>query len=420
MFETILGILSGVLAGALGFTLWRLQQVSKENQFKVEELNQMSARAVNAEAEKNQLQKQLNDHTQNLEQTRRQLQSEFENQHRRFMEEGQDRLQKWSKDSFQNMVLPVDQELKALQKSIHEVYDREARERLSLKNEIEFMIKAQGQLSLEAQSLTKALRGDSRAQGHWGEIVLERILESSGLREGEEFIVQGRGLGLKSEEGQTRKPDVLVRLPGDRHLIIDSKVSLTAYEAHLSQEDETLKAASLEEFLRSIRRHIEDLSAKDYSQLYGVNSPDFVLLFMPTDGAFSLAHQADANLFLLAMEKRVAIVSPSLLFPNLRTVEAIWRQERQNRNAEVIARQAGSLYDKFAGLVEDMNELAIHMRRADESREQIITKLKEGRGNLFSQVEKLRVLGARTKKKLSIAETSGDISDDESPAELEV
>ena len=411
MLQIVLSLLTGILGGALIATLWRLRQLSLEHRLIQQERAVLSARALGAESEKAQLQKQLGEHSQHIEQTRRQLQSEFENQHRKFMEEGQERLQRWSKDSFQNMVLPVDQELKALQKSIHEVYDREARERLSLKNEIEFMIKAQGQLSFEAQSLTKALRGDSRAQGHWGEIVLERILESSGLREGEEFVVQGRGLGLKSEEGQTRKPDVLVRLPGDRHLIIDSKVSLTAFENYLNQESETEKKQHLEEFLASIRRHIEDLSAKDYSQLYGVNSPDFVLLFMPTDGAFSLAHQSDPNLFLLAMEKRVAIVSPSLLFPNLRTVEAIWRQERQNRNAEEIARQAGSLYDKFAGLLEDLGDLTNHMRRADESRSAIFNKLKDGRGNLMNQVEKLRLLGARTKKRL--------LSESDAPTEVE-
>ncbi|MGE0763332.1 MAG: DNA recombination protein RmuC [Bdellovibrionales bacterium] len=413
MQEIFFPALSGALAGALAVTVWRLRQLSRENVELSTARGQSEQRAVSAEAQNLNLHKQLQDQFQNLEQTKRQLHTEFENQHRRFLEESQERMQRWSKDSFQTLVQPVDQELKLLQKRIHEVYDIESRERLSLKNEIEFMVKAQGQLSLEAQSLTQALRGDSRAQGHWGEIVLERILESSGLREGEEFVVQGRGMGLKSEEGQTRKPDVLVRLPGDRHLIIDSKVSLTNYEQHLRAQNETERQEQLDEFLRSIRRHLDDLSAKNYSQLYGVNSPDFVLLFMPTDGAFSLAHQADPNLFILAMEKRVAIVSPSLLFPNLRTVEAIWRQERQNRNAEEIARQAGGLYDKFAGLLEDLELLSTHLRRADETREALMGKLKEGRGNLLDRVEKLRTLGARTKKRL-LAEADAPAETDSS------
>ncbi len=402
MFIAVLSLFCGTLGGMLAFCFWRLRQVMGENQTLQADRTRLTESALRFETENEALRNQLSDQITNLDQTKRQLQIEFENHHRRFLSESQERLQSWSRDSFATIVKPFDEELKALQKSIHEVYDRESRERLSLKNEIEFMMKAQGQLSSEANSLTQALRGDSRTQGLWGEIVLERILESSGLREGEEFVVQGRGLGLKSEEGASRKPDVLVRLPGDRHLIVDSKVSLTNYEQHISAKTEAARQQQLEEFLKSLRRHLEELSSKDYSQLYGVNSPDFVLLFMPTDGAFALAHQSDPSLFNLAMEKRVAIVSPSLLFPNLRTVEAIWRQERQNRNAEEIARQAGGLYDKFAGLLDDLDQLATHLRRADETRQGLSNKLKDGRGNLMDRVERLRKLGARTKKKLAL------------------
>jgi DNA recombination protein RmuC len=373
----------------LVFALLHVRTLRREQQRLIAERASFESRALSAEARH-----------QEAATVRQQLQLEIENFNRRWLEESQEKLQKWGRESFVTLVQPVDLEIKALQERIREVYDRESRERLSLKTEIEFMMKAQQQMSLEAQSLTQALRGDVRAQGHWGEVVLERILESSGLREGEEYVVQGRGLGLKAEEGLVRRPDVLVRLPGDRHLIIDSKVSLGAYEEHIRASTEIEKQAALQDFVRSIRRHVEELSAKDYPQLYGVNSPDFVLMFVPTDGAFSLAHQIDPQLFVLAMEKRVAIVSPSLLFPNLRTVEAIWRQERQNRNAEEIARQAGGLYDKFVGLFEDLNNLGTHLRRADESRSNLMNKLKEGRGNLMDRVEKLRQLGARTKKKL--------------------
>lgn len=399
MFQSTWPLWFGLSTGGLAFALFTIGTLRRERARLIAEKSALETRALTAEARH-----------QEAATVRQQLQLEIENFNRRWLEESQEKLQKWGRESFVTMVQPVDQEIKALQNRIREVYDLESRERLSLKTELEFMMKAQQQMSLEAQSLTQALRGDARAQGSWGEVVLERILESSGLREGEEYVVQGRGLGLKAEEGLVRKPDVLVRLPGDRHLIIDSKVSLGAYEEHIRAQSETDKQAALQDFIKSVRRHVEELSGKEYPQLYGVNSPDFVLMFVPTDGAFSLAHQMDPSLFILAMEKRVAIVSPSLLFPNLRTVEAIWRQERQNRNAEEIARQAGGLYDKFAGLFEDLTNLGTHMRRADESRASMMNKLKDGRGNLMDRVEKLRQLGARTKKKL---EGSSEIQESE-------
>lgn len=403
MAENLWPLWFGLSAGGLVFTLWQWLSVRRENEsLRGERLN-LESRVVAAEAKNSLLESEADKNFSEMLKTKEQLRLEIENFNRRWLEESQERLQKWGRDSFVSLVQPVDQELKALKTRIQDVYDRESRERLSLKTEIEIMIKAHQQMSVETHSLTQALRGDVRAQGHWGEVILERVLESSGLREGEEYVVQGRGLGLKAEEGLARRPDVLVRLPGERHLIIDSKVSLASYEDHIRAQTDGDREESLSEFVRSIRRHVEDLASKDYAQLFGVNSPDFVLMFVPTDGAFSMAHQADPQLFLLAMEKRVAIVSPSLLFPNLRTVEAIWRQERQNRNAEEIARQAGGLYDKFVGLFEDLNNLGTHLRRADESRTSLLGKLKEGRGNLLDRVEKLRHLGARTKKRLEAA-----------------
>jgi DNA recombination protein RmuC len=396
----------GLSSGALIFALWQIFWLRRENRRVQGERAAFESRAIGAEARGQQLAEQLAQNRDEAEKTKSRLQLEIENFNRKWLDESQNRMQKWSQDNLASMVKPVDEGLKSLQARIQDVYDKEARERLSLKAELEFMFKAQQQMSLEAQSLTKALRGDVRAQGHWGEIILERILESSGLREGEEYVVQGRGLGLKAGEGEgesegaTRKPDVLVRLPGERHLIIDSKVSLSSYEAHIRADSDGDRQAALADFVRSVRRHVEELAGKDYPQLYGLNSPDFVLMFVPTDGAFSVAHQADPQLFALAMEKRIAIVSPSLLFPNLRTVEAIWRQERQNRNAEEIARQAGGLYDKFAGLLDDLNLLTNHLRKADETRADLMNKLRDGRGNLIDRVEKLRLLGARTKKRL--------------------
>jgi len=334
----------------------------------------------------------------------RQMQIEFESLNRRFFDESSERLHKLSKESFQTLVAPFDAELKNLQTRIHEVYDRESRERLSLKKDLEYMMKMNEKMSLEAQSLTKALRGDVKAQGTWGEVVLERILESSGLREGHEYVVQGRGLGLKSDDGASLKPDVLVYLPGERNLIVDSKVSLNAYEAYIRAEEDTEKSQHLKSFLQSLRKHVDGLSEKSYQNLYGVQSPDFVLMFMPTDGAFSLAHQMDPELFHYAMNKKVGIVCPSLLYPNLRTIETLWRQERQSKNAEEIARQAGNLYDKFVSFIEDLDLISSHLKRAEEAHSAAVSKLKLGKGNLVDRVERLKDLGAKAKKQLPRSE----------------
>lgn len=323
------------------------------------------------------------------------LRLEYETIANRHLESGQ---QKW-----QQIFSPLDGELKELRERIHQVYDKESRERLSLKNEIEFMLRAQTQLSTDTQSLAKALRGEAKAQGNWGEVVLEKILESSGLREGHEYVIQGRGLGLKSEAGQVLRPDVLIHLPGERHLIIDAKVSLTAYEKFIRSESASEKEAAVKEFSASLRRHIDDLASKNYAHIYGINSPDFVMLFVPTDGAFSFAHQTDPQLFITAMEKRVAVVSPSLLFPNLKTIEAIWRQDRQNRNAEEIARQGGALYDKFVGLLEDVQTLGNHLQKAEKTRLDLVSKIQSDHGtSIINRIENLRELGAKTKKRLAI------------------
>ncbi len=403
----VVTLVAGAGIGLFGTTLYRLIQVQKrvttlegEIAQRNERLAELSKSLALGEAEILRLKAERGEFSQAAEELKERMRLEFSNQHRNFLDESAKKLSEWSKTNLGEIVAPVDQELKALKLRVQEVYDREARERISLKHEIEHMMRAQQQMTLEAQSLTKALRGDSRSQGVWGEMVLERILESSGLREGEEFVVQGRGLGLTNEAGEKLRPDVLIRLPEGRNLIIDSKVSLVSFEAYTRAEADEQKSRAARDFVASVRRHVEELGRKDYPHLYGVHSPDFVLMFMPTDGAFALAHQIDPDLFHWAMERKVAVVSPSLLFPNLRTVEAIWRQEKQNQNAEEIAKQAGLLYDKFVSLIEDMQGLGNHLERAKQARESILERLRDGRGNILDKVEKLRVLGAKTKKKL--------------------
>ncbi|MFK7971429.1 MAG: DNA recombination protein RmuC [Bacteroidia bacterium] len=301
---------------------------------------------------------------------------------------------------------PLKERLTAFEKQVQESYQQESRERFHLKKEIEQLVSLNHQMGLEARNLTKALKGDNKTQGNWGEMVLGRVLENSGLRKGEEYETQA---SFVNEEGARRQPDVLVRLPEDRHIVVDSKVSLKSYEALVSEEDEQVRQQHLVAHTQSVVQHIKGLSSKHYAELKGLRSPDFVLLFMPIEAAFSLAVQASPELFQQAWEQRIIVVSPTTLLATLRTVSSIWKLERQNRNAEEIARQGGLLYDKFVGFVEEMDKTGKHIDQASRSHENAMRKLRDGRGALTTRAEKLRELGVRNAKNLP--ETKGTSED---------
>lgn len=253
------------------------------------------------------------------------------------------------------------------------------------------------QMSKETINLTKALKGDSKSQGNWGELVLERVLEKSGLEKDREYFVQQ---SFVQDGGRRLLPDVVIHLPDSKKMIIDSKVSLTAYEQYINEEDENLRGTHLKEHLNSLKRHIEQLSAKKYEDLYEIESPDFVLLFVPIETAFSVATNEDTSIYNRAFEKNIVIVTPSTLLATLRTIDTMWTNEKQQRNAIEIARQAGALYDKFNGLLQDL--IAVGKRIDDSKKEysNAMNKLVEGRGNLIVSVEKLKKMGAKAKKAL--------------------
>ena len=255
-------------------------------------------------------------------------------------------------------------------------------------------------MNTQTENLTKALKGDVKAQGNWGEIVLERILEESGLREGVEYYLQGSGLGLKDTEGRAQKPDVVIALPEGKHIIIDSKVSLTHYERYVAEEDEVAKKLALKNFIDSLRQHVVGLSGKRYEQHGTLGSPDFVLMFTPIEGAYSLAVQQDPSLHPFAWEKKIVLVCPSTLFATLRTIASVWKNEMQNRNVQEIARQGGALYDKFVGFIEDMTEIGDRLKQVDKAYDKAKNKLVDGTGSLISRTENLRKLGAKTTKQL--------------------
>ena len=260
-------------------------------------------------------------------------------------------------------------------------------------------------ISSEAQNLTKALKGDSKKQGNWGEVILERVLERSGLVKDREYRLQA---SLISADGSRFQPDVIIDLPDEKHLIIDAKVSLVAYERLVNAETEDDRKIYSKAHVESIRGHVNGLSAKNYHDLYQINSPDFVLLFVPIESSFSFAVQLDAELFSDAWEKRVVIVSPSTLLATLRTISSIWKQERQIRNVLEIARLSGAMYDKFVGFIGDMENIGKNIKQSQTAYDSAISKLTEGNGNLTKTAEKIKGLGAKANKQLDQKFTEGE------------
>ena len=256
-------------------------------------------------------------------------------------------------------------------------------------------------MSLETINLTRALKGDVKAQGNWGEIVLEKILENSGLREGEEYISQGRNLKLKDETGKAQKPDIIVNLPDHKKIIIDSKVSLTHYERYVSSESDS-REIELKSFIESITGHLKDLSSKSYQLNDKLLSPDFVLMFFPIEGAFSLALQKDPKIFQWAWERSIIIVSPTTLLATLKTVHSIWRQEKSNKNAQLISQESGKLYDKMAIFLEDMHKVGDSIKKTESIYQQAYSKLSTGRGNIISRLDKIKTLGAKAQKSIEV------------------
>lgn len=318
----------------------------------------------------------------------------------KIFDEKANRLQDMSEKSLTRLIEPLKERLKDFEKKVDEVYISEKSDRSHLRGEIQKLFELNQLMSTEAHNLTKALKGESKSQGLWGEMILENILERSGLRKNEEFTVQAIEMGLKNEDGARQQPDVIVHLPEGKHLIIDSKVTLKAYESYMTTEDPQEKEKFAKLHLKSLENHIQELSQKKYHHLQQLISPDFVILFMPIEPAFALSFQLKPDLLNWAWEKNIALVSPTTLLTTLRTVAVLWRQERQTKNVLEIARRGGLLYEKFAGLLKDFNDLGLKLHSAQQSHDEIRKKLSEGRGNLMSQADELKELGIKTEKTL--------------------
>jgi DNA recombination protein RmuC len=302
-----------------------------------------------------------------------------------------------NKESLDKLLVPLSEKITDFRARVERTHDQGVRDRAELVAQLRTLGELNQQMSAEARNLTTALKGQSKAQGNWGELVLATVLEKSGLVEGREYLTQA---SLKSEDGKRQQPDVLVCLPEGKHLVIDAKVSLVAYERCVNEDDEGRREAALKEHIQSVKSHVLELGRKRYDALYEIRSPDFTLMFVPVEPAFVLAVQADDSLFDFAFRQNVVMVTPSTLLATLRTVANIWRQEKQTRNAIDIAEKSGLLYDKFVGFFEDMQRIGEQIGRSQEAYDAAMNKLSSGRGNLVSQVQRLKELGAKAKKAL--------------------
>ncbi len=327
------------------------------------------------------------------------------------LEEKSKRFSEQNKIGLEQLLTPLGEKIKNFEKKVDDTYKEDVRDRISLKEQISQLSELNSKMTQEAGNLTRALKGETKSQGSWGEVILERILEKSGLQKDREYKVQPSF----SSEGKRKQPDIIVQLPDDKQLIIDSKVSLVAYERYTSAEEDDERDRAAKEHIQSIRRHIRELSGKSYQSLYDINSPDFVLLFLPVEPAFGLAIQLDPELYNDAFDKNIVMVSPTTLLATLATISNVWKQEYQNRNAMEIAEAGGRLYDKFVGFTEDLVDLGKRLEQTQKSYDGAMNKLRDGRGNLVRQAERIRELGARTSKNLPGSVYSRDDGSDELP-----
>lgn len=364
------------------------------------ELTQSRERVVVAEANKNALDQRLAEQQKELEKMREQLRLEFKTAATAIFDEMSTKFSTQSEKSIGDLLNPLRERIIDFQKLVNDSFTTQGKEQHTLKNEIERIVKANEQLRLQADSLANALRGDVKAQGNWGEIILERILEESGLQEGRDYVLQGTDMGLTGADGNRLQPDVIVCLPDKKHIIVDSKVSLVAYERYSSESDEAARDLHLRDFIKSIYAHVDGLEKKRYQAIDKLGTPDFVVMFMPIEGAYSLAVQSDSKLHSYAWGKKIVLVCPSTLFATLRTIASLWQIEQQNQNAQEIARQGGALYDKFILFVESMQKIDKHMSAARNSYDEAMNRLSTGRGNLVTSAEKFRGLGLKVNKNL--------------------
>ncbi len=368
----------------------RLDTVQREN-------GQKAERLAKAEVEFANLREKLVTQKQEMEELQKKFTTEFENVAHKILKQNTHEFTQVNQKNISEILTPLREKIQLFEKKVEDTYEKGLKDQTDLKAELKKLHDLNMRISDEANNLTKALKGDVKKQGNWGEVILEKILERSGLKEGQEYSKQFSTL---NDNGQRIQPDVVINLPDQKHIIVDSKVSLIAYERWVNATDDDDRARYIKDHLASLKSHVKGLSEKHYQVAQGLNSPDFVLLFVPIESSFSVAIEADQELFSYAWDNKVVIVSPSTLLATLRTIASIWQQENQTRNAIEIARQGGALYDKFVNFIADLEKVGNNLDQTRKNYDLAMNKLYDGRGNLIRSAEKLRDLGAKATKEL--------------------
>ncbi|MFW9598128.1 MAG: DNA recombination protein RmuC [Paludibacter sp.] len=371
-------------------------QLKEELARNLEKINELIASNASFGTANTNLLEKIEEQKKETEELQKRLTTEFENIAGRILKNRSDEFSVTNTKALNELLHPLKERIVSFEKKVDETYDKELRDRISLREEVKKLTELNTRVSVEANNLTKALKGDVKKQGNWGEIILERVLERSGLVRGQEYE---REEVVEGADKSVQRPDVIVHLPDNKHIVIDSKVSLVAYERYINAETDEIQAIAIKEHIASIRSHVKLLSDKNYFNATQLNSPDFVLMFIPVEASFSIAVQADADLFSFAWDKKIVIVSPTTLLATLRTISSIWKQENQTRNAQEIARLSGTLYDKFIGFAEDMSKIKLNIDKASGAYDDALRKMKDGNGNIIRTAEKIKELGAKTGNK---------------------
>ena len=359
--------------------------------------NQLIGLKSQLSAQNENLQKLLDSQKEEISKMQEVAKTEFQNLANKILEEKTLKFTEQNQQNLKNILNPLQEKITDFEKKVENTHKESIDYHAALRQQIIGLKDLNLQMSKETVNLTKALKGDSKIQGNWGELVLERVLEKSGLEKGREYEIQK---SFVTEEGNRVQPDVVINLPDGKKMIVDSKVSLTSYEKYINEDEEEQKSTFLKEHVNSLKRHVEQLGNKNYQHLYEMESPDFVLLFIPIEPAFAIALNEDTQLYNKAFEKNIVIVTPSTLLATLRTIDSMWTNQKQQDNAIEIARQAGALYDKFEGFVTDLVKIGKKMDEAKTEYEGAMNKLVDGKGNLITSVQKLKIMGAKAKKSL--------------------
>ncbi len=381
----------------LSYLIRELETVKTEKEKKDEIVIDLREALKEKESDLKHLHERLHEHKKEVDELQQRFKTEFKNLANEILEEKTGKFTEQNKINLDTILKPLQEKIKDFEKKVEETHKKDIADRASIQERIKHLIETSNQISEDAKNLTKALKGDSKTQGGWGELILENILERSGLVKDREYFVQQ---SFKDEAGNRFQPDVIVKYPGDRSVVIDSKVSLTAYERYVSATDDVLREKALNEHLASIKNHIKQLSEKNYQNLYQLKSLDFVMMFMPVEPAYLVAIQKDPDLWYFAYEKRILLISPTNLIAALKMIASMWLQEYQSQNVMEIARQSGALYDKFVGLIDDLQDIGSKLESTRKAYDNAMNKISTGKGNLISRAQKIKELGAKTKKEI--------------------